>query len=192
MDEFKAEKWVLEDGRRAERRVTEQASENGESERVVEFHVEDKRPLKLQQRIVEKSKPIVFERLIETIDTETGSITEKKIESIEPKVKMQLVDHIAVGNQPEEFVSFQSVPTTPSITREEMVETIVAAIKATKEVSAQSVRPVSELSNKIASLGLADEISKSMPVNLDTDSDLVKTFIIVLELAVLAYIIYFM
>ena len=55
MDEnIKIEKWTLEDGRRAERRVVETTDSNGQSEKVIELHVEDVRPLRLQQRIVEK------------------------------------------------------------------------------------------------------------------------------------------
>ena len=60
MDDSKIEKWTLEDGRRAEKRITEL-----DGERVIELHVESERPLKLTQRVVEKSKPIVYERKIE-------------------------------------------------------------------------------------------------------------------------------
>jgi hypothetical protein len=92
-DNMQKEKWTLEDGRRAERRVVENAL-NGETERVIELHVEDERPLRLQQRVVEKSKPIVYERKVETVDPATGNVIESKVESIEPKVQMQLVEHV--------------------------------------------------------------------------------------------------
>ena len=45
-DNLKVEKWTLEDGRRAERRVSETKNASGQSERVIELHVEDVRPLR--------------------------------------------------------------------------------------------------------------------------------------------------
>src|SRR5437868_3696539 len=130
MDDFKTEKWTLEDGRRAERRVTENVNPSGEAERVVELHVEDERPLRLQQRVVEKRKPFVYEREIHTID-KSGVVVEKKVESIEPKVQMQLVEHLVAQNGVSALATEQPVEDNPChVTKEEMIETIVTAIKA--------------------------------------------------------------
>ncbi len=138
MDDFKTEKWTLEDGRRAERRVTDNVNPSGEAERVVELHVEDERPLRLQQRVVEKRKPFVYEREIHTID-KTGNVVEKKVESIEPKVQMQLVEHLVAENN----VSALSTETDNPchVTREEMIETIVTAFKALKDDMGQKPAP---------------------------------------------------
>ena len=96
MDEnIKIEKWTLEDGRRAERRVVETTDSNGQSEKVIELHVEDLRPIRLQQRVIETTKPMLVERKLETIDPMTGNVIEQKIESLEPKSPMQVVQHIA-------------------------------------------------------------------------------------------------
>lgn len=165
MDDNKNKKWTLDDGRRAERRVMEQKKDDGVVERVVELHVEDERPLKLQQRVIEKSKPIIYEREIETLDTNTGEILDRKIESIEPKVQMQIVEHIT-SSVNSNVVSAQSIQSAQSdcdcyVTKEEMIDTIVSAIKASKESSNQVQTlsaPSDDLTKKLHSLGLADEI----------------------------------
>ena len=160
MDDSKVEKWTLEDGRRAERRITEL-----DGERVIELHVETERPLQLTQRVVEKSKPIIYERKIETLDA-SGNVVEQKVESIEPKVAMQVVEHI-VAEQAQ--VVAQSVPSEDcTVTRQEMIDTIVAAIKAAQLNSQAVAAPKVNFSNEIHSLGLADEIgtrinSQGMP-----------------------------
>jgi hypothetical protein len=201
MDDFKTEKWTLDDGRRAERRVTENTSENGQSERVVELHVEDERPLRLQQRVVEKSKPIVYERKVETLDPKTGSVVEQRVESIEPKVQMQLVEHIASAST----VAAQSVEDDCDchVTKDEMIDTIVAAIKATREtapvrevpapaVRAQSMPSPGGLAGRLNSLGLADEIAGRVdPAGMST-MDKVLLGVIAAQIVGLGYIIFFM
>ena len=129
-DKHKIEKWTLDDGRRAERHVKETSEE-----RVIELHVEDERPLRLQQRVIEKSKPFVYEREIEVVDKE-GNVVEKKVEAIEPKVHMQLVEHLATVDN---SVAAQSVKEDCDchITKEEMVDTIISAIKASRSMDVQ-------------------------------------------------------
>lgn len=205
MDEFKTEKWTLDDGRRAERRVTENASDNGQSERVVELHVEDERPLRLQQRVIEKSKPIVYERKVETLDPMTGNVVEQRVESIEPKVQMQLVDHIATTST----VTAQSIQDDCDchVTKEEMIDTIVAAIKATREtvpvrevvreapaqtIHAQSAPSTSGFAGRLNSLGLADEIAGRVNSGEMTMMDKVLLGVIAAQIVGLGYIIFFM
>lgn len=200
MDEFKTEKWTLDDGRRAERRVTESASENGQSERVVELHVEDERPLRLQQRVVEKSKPIIYERKVETLDPKTGSVVEQRVESIEPKVQMQLVEHIASAST----VAAQNVEDDCDchVTKDEMIDTIVAAIKATREpapvrevpapVRMQSMPNTGSLAGRLNSLGLADEIAGRVDPSGMSTMDKVLFGVIAAQIVGLGYIIFFM
>jgi hypothetical protein len=212
MDDFKTEKWTLGDGRRAERRVTEQNSDDGQTERIVELHVEDERPLKLQQRVVEKSKPIVYERKIETIDPHTGSVVDQKVESMEPRVQMQLVEHIASANS----VTAQSIQEDCEchVTREEMVDAIVAAVASFKArevsnyetipvqaqtvqaqtVQAQTVQaqsmPTTNFANRLNSLGLADEIAGRVEAEKPMDKYLLA--FLVAEIVGLGYIVFFM
>lgn len=111
----KVEKILLEDGRRAERHVNE-----SDTERVVELHVEAERPLHLQQRLVERKKPIIYERTIETMD-DKGQILERKVESLEPNVQMELRSHIA--RMPS--MSDQDEP----VTKNELKDAILAALR---------------------------------------------------------------
>jgi hypothetical protein len=202
MDDFKnVEKWVLDDGRRAEKRVTESKGEDGQSERVIELHVEDERPLRLQQRVKERAKPFVFERMVETVDPKTGEVVEQKLESCEPKVQMQLVEHISTGSK-DEVVSAQSVDDCDChVTKEEMIETVIAAIKAVKdEVVVQSVpeksmkvrRQVSDFSDGLKSLGVVDEIEKRVDVSGYSTSDKFLIGVIAAMSAGLVYIVFFM
>ncbi len=193
MDDMKTEKWTLEDGRRAERRVTEQNTEDGQVERVVELHVEAERPMMLQKRVIEKSKPIVYERMVETVDPKTGLVVDQKVESIEPQIKMQLVEHIAVADNAE----VQSMSSDCHVTKEEMIETIIAAIKANRDlanrdlvttVDAQSV-PSTDLSNRLKSLGLADEIATRVE-SFSTREKIIYG-VIAFQFAYIAYSIFF-
>lgn len=169
-DNMKVEKWTLEDGRRAERRVTEQKDANGEGEKVVELFVEDERPLRLQQRVVEKSKPIIFERKVETVDPSTGNVIEQKTESLEPKVPLQLVDHIKASQaSAPAVVAAQAVSGEGDkpVTKQEMIDAIVAAIKANREVVHSAPMPApapakaEKTAKKINSLGIAEELEKA-------------------------------
>ena len=190
-DQLKVEKWTLEDGRRAERRVTEVKDGNGQGERVIELHVEDARPLRLQQRIVEKTKPFIFERKLEVIDPATGNVIEQKVESLEPRVPMQVVEHIAVVNNGD----YDNIP----FTKRELVEMLAEfktnnKPKEKQEGKAKDANPKVEAPKKVRSLGLAEEFEKmSVPQN-DGSSIMDKFLICVIGAQVvgLAYIIFFM
>jgi len=178
------EKWTLEDGRKAEKRVHENVNHADlTSEKVVELHMEDERPLKLKQRVTEKTKPVIVERKIETIDA-SGNVVDVKVESAEPKVTMQLVEHIAVANN----VNSQSCKKAchgKGLTKEDMVEAITAAFKAVK--SSENVDA------RINSLGLADQIAEK--VNSDEEgatTNKILIGVIVLLIAGLGYLLFAM
>lgn len=94
----KVEQFCLEDGRQAERHT----SVTGECDelKVVEVYAEDVRPKKLIQRVQEKTRPVIVERTIETIDS-SGEVIERKIEAVEPEVKMELRRHIVRDDSEE-------------------------------------------------------------------------------------------
>lgn len=215
MDETKnqfVEKWMLDDGRRAEKRVTEVKNcEDGLSERVIELHVEDERPMLLQQRVKEKSKPFVFERTTETIDPKTGEVTDQKLETIDPQSKMQFFEH-HVAAAPA-VVAAQTVDANADecdchVTKEEMIETIVAAIKAVRadvppapvHVSQpKKVKPArrektstESLSDRLNSLGLADEVEKRVDLSGYSTFDKSMLALIVGLIGVLGYVLFIM
>lgn len=99
MEEIKKEAVYLEDGRKADKFVQEKAGVvEGETQVVTEVWAEPKIEKKLTHRVVEHKKPVVHKREIEVVD-ENGEVVEKKIESIEPEVKMQLREHIQTESQ---------------------------------------------------------------------------------------------
>jgi hypothetical protein len=195
-DNVKVEKWTLEDGRRAEKRVTEIKDANGQSEKIIELHVEDERPLRLQQRIVEKSKPIVYERKLETVDIKTGSVIEQKVESIESRVPMQVVEHIGTYAA----VSAQGAKDADKpVTRQELIDAIAAAFRmnasAKSEVRMDKVASKVEAPKKVVkSLGLAEEFEKMSVPQKDGMSMMDKILLCVIAAQVvgLGYILFFM
>ena len=166
-DNMKVEKWTLEDGRRAERRVVEVKNADGQGEKIIELHVEDERPLKLQQRIIERTKPILYERKLEMVDPTTGSVVEEKIEAL-------------VGNTKAGEGSF--------VTKDELLE-ILASMKG--EVKAV-VKP--ETKKVVKSLGLAEELEKMTKPQKDGMSMMDKILLVVIgaQIIGLGYILFFM
>jgi hypothetical protein len=93
----RVEKFRLKDGRYGETKVREVVNEDN-SETVYEHFEEEARPMHLRKRVVERKKPVVYERVIESIDGE--QVVERKVESCDPTVNMQLREHIALANPP--------------------------------------------------------------------------------------------
>jgi len=187
MDDVKIEKWTLEDGRRAERRVVEHKNVDGLAEKIIELHVEDERPLRLQQRVVEKVKPVLYERKFETIDPMTGNIIDQKVESIEQNSTMRVVDHITTVSTSDH----KSDDINKPVTKQEMIDAIVAAIKANREMSFAA-----HASKKceVKTQGLSEEIQKITIPQKDGMSVMDKIILVVIASQVigLGYIIFFM
>lgn len=107
----------LEDGRRADRVVREELNDAGEAVTVTELFVEPKIEKKLAKRVVEYTRPVVHRREVETVDEATGEVVEKKVESIDPSVKMELREHV-VSNPKLEAESY--------VTRTELKDLILS------------------------------------------------------------------
>lgn len=94
--EVKVQQITLEDGRSAEKHISVDANGN----EVVEIFVEEKRPKKLEKRIVRERKTIVAKETHE--DVHDGEVTQVKVLSLEPEVplqvreKIQVVDHAKI------------------------------------------------------------------------------------------------
>jgi len=184
------EKIRLEDGRHAEKHVTD----DGET-RVVELHAEPKRDKLLEKRIVEKRRNVICERTIESIDPSTGDVVEQLVESIDPpESRMQLVKHIAVEG---DSVSTMSVKEDCSVTREDLVSAIVTAVRAMKDhdeevpavqsktVKAQSASQVSAYQELVGERVLQSQ--QQTPV-----MNLTLLMVIAAQVAALAYIMFIM
>ena len=132
------EKWLLEDGRRAEKVVSEN-KDGEETERVTEIRVDEDRPKNIQQKIIEKIKPVVYERITETVDVVTGEVLNTKVE----KANLTLKE--------KEDNSF--------VTKDEMIDSIVSAVK--------SINSNKTASNELKSLGIVDQIESKKPSKKD-------------------------
>jgi len=183
-DKLVVDSYTLGDGRRAERRIKE-VTKDGVVEKIVELHVEAERPLRLQERIVETSKPVVVERKLEKIDPATGNVVEKKVEALEPKTPMQVVEHIGFTQKP----GCDCHGCDCNVTKQDMIDAIIAALQTKNDVSAQSVP--SELSNGLASLGVVDKIAPTVKQGMST-MDKVLMGIVAAQIAALVYLIFFM
>ena len=116
-----AKRFMLEDGRWAERRVVENVKDC-EGEKVTELHAEEVRPLYLTERLVEKSKPFVYEKVHEVLDKD-GNVIEQKVEAIDPTSQMKVQAHI---------LSATSVPTEEKpryVTSDELLDAVAAVVQ---------------------------------------------------------------
>lgn len=189
----KIEKWIQEDGRRAERRVTETAFDSdGQAERIIELHIEDARPLKLQQRIVEKIKPVIFERKLETINPSTGEIVERKLETIEQSSSMQVVDHIGVLEPTKKVdpVAEANVDSTtsglpPAYLQNQSLQELIDLLKNTQKSDN------SEFETKLKSLGAAAQVAKKSSKEAFSNDKFLMV-IIVAQVVALGYVLFFM
>jgi hypothetical protein len=88
--EVKIETLTLDDGRRAERHIT--IDEKGQE--VVEIFAEEKRPLKLEKRILREYKNVISKEVHQTV--KDGEVAYEEIHSTEPEVPLQLRSRVGV------------------------------------------------------------------------------------------------
>lgn len=180
--------FLLEDGRRAERVVKEE--DGCEGTKTIEVYAEPKIEMKLNQRIIEKKKPIVFERETEFLD-ENGEIVEKTVESMEPKVNMQVVDRIvSAASLPNDGLD---VLPDCSVTREELRDDIAQAmITLAKTLKANGDEPVAMMSAPKVSMQsvIEDRIqAKSGSTNI---ANIILLAVIAAQVTGLAWILFVM
>ena len=90
-DHVQVKQLTLDDGRRAERHVSH--DENGNE--VVEIFAEERRPLKMEKRILREYKTIVSKETHETI--KDGEISHVEVRSLEPEVPLQIRERIGIA-----------------------------------------------------------------------------------------------
>lgn len=79
------------DGRMAERHT----SFNDDGDKVVEIFAEEKRPLHLEKRIVQKHKNVLAEERVEHV--RDGEIVEVEVRSLEPETRLQMREHLGIA-----------------------------------------------------------------------------------------------
>jgi|GEM_PF-3620501 hypothetical protein len=87
----KVESLVLDDGRRAERHTTLDAT----GKEVVEIFAEEKRPLKLEKRIVREMKNIIAKEVHQFV--KDGEVSYEEVLALEPEVPLQVRSRIGVA-----------------------------------------------------------------------------------------------
>lgn len=126
MDDVKVEKIFMEDGRSAEKFITD----DGET-RVVELHVEEARPKHLAKRIVEKRKPIVYEREIQTLN-EAGEVIDRVVETIDSENVMVPVAETVTKADLNEVVAALSVK-EPKVHMQSFMDEKMEAVGVSKQ-----------------------------------------------------------
>lgn len=91
MDKVEIERTIL-DGRVAERHT----SFNEDGDKIVEIFAEDKRPLHLEKRIVQKHKNIVAEERTEYV--KNGEIVEVEVKALDSGAPLQVQEHLGIAD----------------------------------------------------------------------------------------------
>lgn len=150
-------KFVLEDGRRAERRIVENI-DDCEGEKITELYAEAERPLVLSERVKEKTKPFVYERTYESLDA-NGNVVEQKVESLDPQSKMNVQSHITSLSAQEEPVKDRFVTSEELLeTVKTLTEKICGPVTDTYQGEQSAYKDVSELSAQQSIKTMAAEI----------------------------------
>jgi hypothetical protein len=179
MDDDKVvQKIRLEDGRHAEKHVRET-----DDEVVVELHVEPERELKLSERVIEKKKPVVYERAVEKYN-KNGEIIERKVESLDADPKLELRSQVERIKAKYEQDAEAKESTNPKkfVTREELKDALVAAVS----VSQETKKPVRKLTAN-------QEIEDRLKAAEKPSWKIVGLVgVIVLQIVALGYVIFWM
>jgi hypothetical protein len=122
------EKYFLSDGRRAECH-SEVVSDGCDHEVVKEFFEEERIPMRMSKRVLETTRPMVVERVVESIG-EDGDVVERKRESLLPD-RMETREHIAL-TEPRMAMKKKSND-CDCMTREEVME-LMASKNAMEDV----------------------------------------------------------
>lgn len=194
MSDITINKIYLEDGREAERHVQED-----ENEKVVEIYVEppQQKPEKLlNKRIIEKKCPIVYERIIETLDN--GEVVDRKIETIDPKIDYKpLETHVPIVKEMEKTQPFNN----EFLTKEYVQQTINEAVEkcATKEDMQQAVLTTVKTLRKHEENPVVEKLSMQKIVEERVGQSKTVSMVniglavlIVSQMGALAYILFFM
>lgn len=140
-DDVVVEPIRMADGRYGERRVRNRVdsipcSDQYEAETVTEVWEED-RPLHLKERIREIKKPMVVERVVETI--EGDEVVEKRVEALDNgRHSLRLVDHIGVARSATAAVNVDAQD-CDCVSREELEDHMTTLIDGLKEAIASRV-----------------------------------------------------
>ena len=146
-----------EDGRSGEKRVKEVADGDGAKRVYEELWVEPKQEKRLAKRQVKHIRPVEHTIETEIIDEDTQEVIDRKVESIDPDSKMELRRHLVS----EATLSAQSADKEDCdcwVTRDELKDAIVAAVKAVSSEDADNDYYVENYSEPTAPVASAQSV----------------------------------
>ncbi len=171
---------TIVDGRLAERHVS--YNENGD--KIVEIFTEEKRPLHLEKRIVQKYKQIVAEEIIENV--KDGNVIEREVLSVEPPAQLKVVEHVGMADHAKLINSEYA-------TKKDVTDAVVAAVASllgNVEVKSASVDKVPEKTFvPVAEKKLAERVAEKPAT--DSSVNIVLVALIALQ-AGAVYWVFFM
>lgn len=128
-EETRVQMVTLEDGRHAERHV----SYDEDGNEVVEIFAEEKRPLKLEKRIVKEHRQVVARETHETI--RDGEVVHHEVKSGEPDVPLQVRERIGVADHAK-------VVDGDYVRKDEIEKLVTNGVVAGVEALMESLEPV--------------------------------------------------
>lgn len=129
MSDNKIDSLTLDDGRKAERHITYDA----DGREIIEIFAEEKKPLKLEKRVIKEMKQVVAKETHETI--RDGEVIFQEVKSLEPDIPLELRQRIAV-------VDHDRVVNGEYLTKEQAAEMVQEGVVAAVSTLLQNIEPV--------------------------------------------------
>lgn len=179
--EVRIESVTLDDGRKAERHVTV----DGNGNEVVEIFAEEKRPLKLEKRILREHKQIVAKETHQVV--KDGEIVLEEVHSTQPEVPLQLRARLGVADHAK-------IVDGDYVRKEEINKLIADGVVAGVGALMEQMQPVVEATK--ASPARPEPVFKAQEVveknveekkKSDTLINAVMVVLIVVQMAVFGY-----
>jgi hypothetical protein len=184
-NDVKIQTLTLDDGRRAERHVS--VDENGQE--VVEIFAEEKRPLKLEKRILREYKNVIAKETHQTV--KDGEVAYEEVHSTEPEVPLQLRSRVGMVDHHKlvdgDYVRKEEIGTL-------IADGVVAGVTALMENYEPVVNPTSVSNQKTSSTFSAQSlVEKSVEEKKQSDGITVAIMvaIVIAQAAFFAYLFLF-
>lgn len=172
--EVKIETLVLNDGRRAERHTM--IDEDGKE--IVEIFAEEKRPLKLEKRIVREMKNVISKEVHQVV--KDGEVAFEEVYSQEPEVPLQVRSRIGVADHAK-------VVDGDYVRKDEIGKLIEDGIVAGVSALMEQMEPITSQAHKSETkvLRAQEVVEKNVEEKKKNDLviNLVMGFIVIIQLA---------
>lgn len=174
---IKVESLTLDDGRRAERHV----STNEQNQEVVEIFAEEKRPLKLEKRIVREYKNVVSKEIHQTV--KDGEVAYEEVHSTDQEVPLQLRSRVGI-------VDHNKIVDGDYVRKEEIGNLIADGVVAGMNAIMEKFEPTAKIIENQPVFKAQEVVEKSVEQNKKNDMiiNLIMGVIILAQVAIFGYI----